>query len=437
MFIQESALAASALAFPFVADRNVLGANERLNLAGIGVGGKGASDIDCSTTENIVALCDVDDVNAAATLAKFPNAKRFKDFRVMLEREGRHIDAVDVATPDHMHAPISIMAMEMGKHVYCQKPLAHSVFEARQMAAVARRRKVMTQMGNQGHANPAARRLVELVRGGALGRVKAVHCWTDRPGKLWPQGMKRPEDSPAVPGTLDWDLWLGVAPYRPYHPAYAPFKWRGFWDFGTGALGDMACHIMDLAFFALDLKAPTRVSAQSAPVSQEMAPTWSIIDFEFPGQKGGPPVKLTWYDGGRKPSPDLVQDRTVPYRDLTDNGTILVGEKDILFVPKQSGVGVFLSGARVEDFKSIPVTLPRYPAGEKSHHLEWIAACKGGPRALSNFDYAGPMTEAVLLGNVALRASKPIEWNSADLKVTNVPEANAYLRTEYRKGWGV
>ncbi len=429
-FVHRSAAATAALAFPFVSVRNVLGANNRLNIAGIGVGGKGASDVANVDDQNIYALCDVDEVNAAGSFKKFPQAKRFKDFRVMLEKEGKNIDAVTVSTPDHMHAPASLMAMKMGKHVYCQKPLTHTVHEARQMAEVARRQKVATQMGNQGHCSPDTRRLVELVQAGVLGKVNEIHVWTDRPSNWWPQGIERPKETPPVPPTLDWDLWLGVAPFRPYHPAYVPFKWRGFWDFGTGALGDMACHCMDLAFFSLKLGAPASVEAQSSGVNEETAPNWSVITYEFPAQGARPATKMTWYDGGKKPSADLVKGR-----ELSGNGIILMGDKDTLHVANYWGTGSFLSGAKVEDYKNIAETLPKPPGFERNHHTEWIKACKGGPKALSNFDYAGSMTEAVLLGNVALRAGKKILWDSKNLKITNAPEADRYLRTEYRKGW--
>ena len=431
-FLTRSATAATAVAFPFVARRNVLGANNRLNIAGIGVGGKGASDIENVDHENICALCDVDQVNAEGTLKKYPQAKRFKDFRVMLEEEGKQIDAVTVSTPDHMHAPAAILAMRMGKHVYCQKPLTHTVYEARQMAEVARQHQVSTQMGNQGHCNPDTRRLVELIQAGVLGKVSQIHVWTDRPANWWPQGIGRPQGAPAPPRTLDWDLWLGVAPWRPYHPAYVPFKWRGFWDFGTGALGDMARHCMDLAFFSLKLGAPSSIEAQSSPVNGETAPVWSIIRYEFSGPTAQPPMKMTWYDGGKKPSADLVKGRK-----LESNGIILIGDKDTLYVPNYWGAGSFLSGAKVEDFKNTPESLPRPQGFERNHHQEWLNACKGGPKALSNFDYSGPMTEAVLLGNVALRTGKKIQWDSTKLMVTNVPEANRFLRTEYRNGWKV
>jgi len=431
-FVKRTAVVAGALSFPFVARRNVLGANERLNIAGIGIGGKGASDVANVDNENIYALCDVDEANGAGTFRKYPQAKRFKDFRVMLEKEDKSIDAVTVSTPDHMHAPSAITAMKLGKHVYCQKPLTHTVYEARQMADIARQYKVATQMGNQGHCNSDTRRLAELIQAGVLGKVSEVHVWTDRPNKWWPQGIGRPPGSPPVPPTLDWDLWLGVAPWRPYNPAYVPFKWRGFWDFGTGALGDMACHCMDLAFFSLKLGAPSSVEARSSGVNNETAPLWSIINYEFPGHDGNPSVKMTWYDGGKQPAPALVKGR-----ELSTNGIILIGDKDTLYVPNYWGAGSFLSGAKVEDFKNISETLPKPPDFERNHHQEWLDACKGKGKALSNFDYAGPMTEAVVLGNVALRAGKKILWDSKNLKVTNAPEANRYLRPAYRKGWTV
>ena len=431
-FVKRTAFAGAVLSFPFVASRNVLGANNRLNIASVGVGGKGESDVANVDNENIYALCDVDELNAANSFKKYPQAKRFKDFREMLEKEGRNIDAVTVSTPDHMHAPVALMAMSMGKHVYCQKPLTHTVYEARRMAETARKHKVATQMGNQGHCNPATRRLVELIQGDVLGDVSEIHVWTDRPNNWWPQGILRPVDARPTPPTLDWDLWLGVAPWRPYHPAYVPFKWRGFWDFGTGALGDMACHCMDLAFFALKLGPPSSVEAQSSEVNSETAPLWSVIHYEFATQKGPSPVKLTWYDGGKQPSPGLVKDT-----ELSANGIILIGAKDTLYVPNYWGAGKFLSGAKLEDFKNIPEALAKPSGFERSHHQEWLDACKGGPGALSNFDYSGPLTESVLLGDVALRVGKKLQWDAKALKVTNLPEADQYLRPLYRKGWKV
>jgi predicted dehydrogenase len=430
-FLQGAGFAASVLAFPFVSSRNILGANSRLSIAAVGAGGKGGVDIGYCADENIVALCDVDQSNAAGSFKRFPQAKRFKDFRIMLEQEGKSFDAVTVSTPDHTHFHAAAMAMMLGKHVYVQKPLTHFIWEARKLTELARTTKVVTQMGNQGHSQSDSRRLVELIQAGALGDVREVHIWTDRP--IWPQGIERPAAVP-VPGDLDWDLWLGPAPYRVFHDGCVPFKWRGFWDFGTGALGDMGCHNMDLSFFALNLRDPVSVEAVSSGANAETAPKWSIITHQFPARAGRGPVKLIWYDGGKKPEAALVKQAKLP-----GNGCIMIGSKDSLFVPNYWGAGSFLSGATLADFKNVPETLPRRPEASKdndaAHHLEWIAACKGEGKALSHFDYSGPMTEAVLLGNVALRAGQPILWDAKEMKVTNVPSANQFIRGEYRKGW--
>jgi predicted dehydrogenase len=420
----------SAAAVPLLLPRSVRGADAKLNVAGIGVGGKGAVDIGFCAGENVVALCDVDERQAAAAMKKFPGAKFFRDFRKMLDEMGGSIDAVTVSTPDHTHAVAASMAMKLGKHVYCQKPLTKSIHEARSLLELVRRKKVATQMGNQGHANPDSRRLVELVRAGVLGAVKEVHVWTDRP--IWPQGLERPTDAPAVPAELDWDLWLGPAPERPYHPAYHPFKWRGWWDFGTGAQGDMGCHNSDVAFWALELRDPVSASAETSGRHAETAPRSSTVTIRFPARGSRGPVTFVWYDGGRKPPADLVKTKELP-----GNGSILVGEKDTLYVPALWGKGSFLSGAKPEDFKDVPEFLPKHAGFEKRHYQEWIEACKGGPPAHSNFDYAAPMTEALLVGNLAVRLGKPIEWDAAAMRATNAPEADALIKPEYRKGWAL
>ena len=421
---------AASIAFPLVSSRNVLGANNRLNIAAIGAGGKGAVDIGYCKGENVVALCDVDQNNAAATFKAFPDAKRFKDFRKMLEEMKSSIDAVTISTPDHTHFHAAAMSMSLGKHIYLQKPLTHTIWEARQLTQLARKKRIVTQMGNQGHSEVSSRRLVELIKAGVLGDVREVHVWTNRP--IWPQGMSRPKET-AVPAHLDWDLWLGPAPYRPYHEGCVPFNWRAYWDFGTGALGDMGCHNMDLAFFALNLRNPKWVEATSSGLNSETAPAWSKIQYHFStGLKDG--VTLHWYDGGQKPDATLANAKSLP-----DNGCIMIGSRDTLYVPNFWGKGSFLSGAKMEDHAKIPQTYPRFPGADKDNdaaqHLEWIQACKGEGQTLSNFAYAGPMTESVLLGNVALRAGKRIEWDAAAMKIKNAPEANAFLKTEYRKGW--
>lgn len=429
-FVKRSTLSAALVAFPFVSRHSVLGANSKLSIAAIGAGGKGGVDIGYCADENVVALCDVDQKNAAGTFAKFPNAKRYKDFRSMLEKE-KGIEAVTISTPDHTHFHAAAMAMKLGKHVYIQKPLTHTIWEARTLTKIARQKKVVTQMGNQGHSQADSRRLVELIKGGVLGDVSEVHIWTDRP--IWPQGHARPAAKP-VPDHLDWDLWLGPAPWREFHDGCVPFNWRAYWDFGTGALGDMGCHNMDLAFTALDLKDPHTVAATSSGLNSETAPSWSVIASEYGARGKQPPVKLVWYDGGKKPEPSLAKQKELP-----GNGSIFIGSKDTLFVPSYWGKGSFLSGAKMEDFGHIPISLPRHPKAaddnDAAQHLEWIEACKGLGKTRAHLEYAGPMTEAVLLGNVALRVGKKIQWDAKRMQVTNAPEAAQFIKTEYRKGW--
>jgi len=425
-----------AAAASTIVPRHVLGGpgntppSEKLNIAGIGVGGRGAGNLAAVESEYIVALCDVDEARAAETFKKYPNAKRYRDFRIMLDKE-KNIDAVIVATPDHVHAAASMMAIKMGKHVYCEKPLTHSIYEARMLTEAARKYKVATQMGNQGHSSEAIRLVCEWIWDGAIGPVREVHAWTDRP--IWPQGMDRPEATSPPPATLDWNLWLGPAPYRPYvEKAYCPFVWRGWWDFGTGALGDMACHIMDAAFWALKLAHPATVRAVSTPVNSESAPLSSVIEYEFEARGNMPPCRLFWYDGGLKPTrpQELEQRRTLPA-----NGLIFVGDKGKLYAPS-GGSGVegarLIPEAKMQEYKLPPKTIPRV---ENGHRQDWIEACKGGDAASSNFDYAGPLTEMVLLGNVAIRTARKLHWDGPNMRVTNVPEANEYLRREYRRGW--
>ena len=464
--------AVSTAAF-MVAPSYVLGLNgatspsEKLNIAGVGVGGQGASDLSQMESENIVALCDVDWAHATGTFKKYPKAKQYKDYRKMLDEMDKEIDAVVVATPDHVHAFASTAALKRGKHVYCEKPLTHSVWEARQVAEAARAAKVATQMGNQGQASEETRRLCELVWAGAIGPVREAHIWTDRPSQglfneYWPQGVGRPKDTPPVPETLDWDLWLGPAPSRPYHPAYLPFKWRGWWDFGTGALGDIGCHSMDPVFRALKLGAPLSVQACSTRVNEETYPLGSIVTYHFPARDaavqpnnwhvhglsgpgaGGvemPPLKLVWYDGGlRPPRPEGLEDEQV----LGDNGRLLIGDHG--FILGAQGNRLYPESRRKE-FPQPPRTIPRLPPAPKrgqEHYLEWIAACKGGKPAGSNFDWAGPLAEAVLLGNVALRVQLrtlltryKLLWDAPHLRFTNLEEANKFIRREYRQGWSL
>ena len=394
--------------------------SEKLNVGIIGCGGKGWSDLGGMRSENIVALCDVDDRRAANAFTEFRSVSRYRDYRVMLEKE-KSLDAVTVSTPDHHHAPASLAAMTLGKHVYCQKPLTHSISEARRMQEVAKRHNVATQMGNQGHSEHGSRRMVELIRAGTLGDVREVHVWTDRP--IWPQGLQRPKNKPPVPVGVDWDLWLGPAPARPFHNAYVPFKWRGWWDFGTGALGDMACHNWDIAFWALDLGSPTSVEAKSSKVFVDTAPAWSVIRYRFPARGDLPPVTLTWYDGKKLPPRELFEGETP-----RGNGSIIVGDKGKLYVPHYWGDGILLPKKEFAGFEAPEPTLPRSPG----HYKEFITACKGGPAAMSSFDYSGPLTEAVLLGNLAVRAGEKIVWDAKRLKAVGCPQADAFIRREYR-----
>jgi predicted dehydrogenase len=428
-FLRKSAGAGAALAVsdlivhPAEAKTRSRSPNEKLNIAVIGIGGKGASDTDEVSGENIYALCDVDDAYAAKTFNKYPKAKRYRDYREMLDKEDANIDAVLVATPDHHHAFASVMAMKRGKHVYCQKPLTHSVYEARFMMETARKAKVATQMGNQGH--PSYVRLVELIQSGAIGPVHEVHVWTDRP--IWPQGLQRPTDTPPVPPTLDWDLWLGPAPERPYNPAYLPFVWRGWWDFGTGALGDMACHLMDGAFWSLKLRYPTTVYAEGEPLLPESGPKWMIVHYEFPKRGDLPPVKLTWYDGGKRPPEDLFEGKPFP-----SNGSLFIGSKGKILI-EHGGPAQLLPEKDFAGFKGPDPYLPRV----ENHYRQWVDACKNGGVTGSNFDYAAPMTESVLLGIVAFRAGEKIEWDSRNLRARNTKKADPFVKREYRSGWSL
>ncbi|MCP4257433.1 MAG: Gfo/Idh/MocA family oxidoreductase [Planctomycetes bacterium] len=433
--------AAAVTAFTII-PRSVLGGrrniapSEKVNIAGIGVGGQGGGDIKAVSSQNIVALCDVDWRQAAGTFRRHPNAKKYKDFRIMLDKEDKNIDAVVVATPDHVHAVASMAAIKRGKHVYCEKPLTHSVYEARMVAQAAREHKVATQMGNQGQASEGTRLMSEYIWAGAIGQVREVHVWTDRPLRgindvYWPQGVDRPKDTPPVREGLDWDLWLGPAPKRPYHPAYVPFKWRGWWDFGTGALGDIGCHSIDPIWRALKLKCPVSVEASCTLVNDETYPVASMVTYQFNARGDMAPVKMTWYDGGlRPPRPKELKDG----QQFGTNGTLFVGDKGKMF-----GYTIIPESLRKEVGKP-PKVLPRSPG----HHQEWIDACKGGKPAGSNFDHAGPLAEAVLLGNVALRpeikeklTNKSLLWDGPGFKFTNMPEANKYLHTEYREGWSL
>jgi predicted dehydrogenase len=399
--------------------------NERIQFACIGVGGKGQSDTeDAGRFGDVVALCDVDDDKLNKMGERFPKARKFHDFRKMLDEMGKSIDAVTVSTPDHMHAPASAMAMLMGKHCFTQKPLTHSIYEARRLGEIARKMKVATQMGNQGTADTSLRRLAARIRAGAVGTVKELHIWTNRP--VWPQGGSRPADAP-TPASLHWDLWLGVAPARPYGEGYHPFAWRGWWDFGTGALGDMACHTVNMPFMALDLRNPTSVQAETSGHNKDSFPKWSIIRFEFPATKTRPALTLTWYDGGKRPSPDLL-DGNNP----AESGSLIIGEKGLFYTPGDYGGGGQMLSGGVEVKEA---AVPESPG----HFEEFVRAIKGGEPAMSNFpDYAGPLTETILLGNLAVWAEgKKIEWDAKSLRAKNAPEVAEIVRRKYRAGYSL
>jgi predicted dehydrogenase len=407
--------------------------HERLNVAVIGCGGQGGANLDIvgdkAAGANIAALCDVDETRSGAAGEKFPKARRFRDFREMFDAMHARIDAVVVSTPDHMHAPISLAAMRRGKHVYCEKPLCWCIAEARRMAETAKQYKAATQMGTQGMADAGSRAGVEMVRSGVLGAVRQMHVWTDRAKGWWPQGVDRPPATPPVPKGLDWDLWLGVAPARPYHPDYAPFRWRGWKDFGTGPLGDMGIHNAAMPYIGLKLGLPTAVDiVDVSDHKAETFPAWSIVRYEFPARGDLAPLSLYWYDGGKKPPADLFFGRKVQ-----ENGALLVGEKGSLYsIEWTGGDWRLLPDANFRGHKRPTPTEPRSPG----HHAEWIRACKGGPAAYCNFvDFAAKITEVMLLGGLALRVGKRIEWDAAAMRTKNCPEADALIDRRYRRGW--
>jgi predicted dehydrogenase len=419
--------------------------SEKLNIAGVGVGGMGKNNINACKSENIVALCDVDDGYAGGVYNKYPKARKWQDFRRMLNKQ-KDIDAVIVGTPDHTHAVIAMAAMKRRKHVYVQKPLTRTVYEARMLTEAARKYNVATQMGNQGHSGEGVRLICEWIWDGAIGPVREVNAWTNRP--IWPQGIvDRPKETPPVPKTLDWDLWLGPAPERPYHPCYSPRYWRGWWDFGCGALGDMACHLLDPVFSALKLGYPASVEANSSVylrtvvgkndwgkvvVNKETFPLASIVRYEFPARGDMPPVKMNWYDGGMKPPrPDELE----PGRRMTS--VTFIGDKGKLMCGEYGDHPQLIPKSKMDEYKQHlpPKTIPRVKG---THEQNWIDACKGGKPACSNFDYSGPFTESVVMGNLAMRRlGKKLLWDGKNMKVTNDDEANQYVNEPRRKGWSL
>jgi len=432
------ATAAAGAGFMIV-PRRVLGGPDHtapsdiLQVASIGGGGQAMHDMGQIARHDaaIVAVADVDKERGANAFKRFPDAKEYTDWRVMLEKEGDSIDAVLVACPDHVHAVAAAAAMRMGKHVYVEKPMAHNIGEVRALRKIAKESGVATQMGNQGHSFPSVFRLKKWMELGAIGDVTQIDCWTNRPS--WRQGVARPTETPPVPETLDWDLWLGPAPERPYHPWYCPRNWRGWWDFGTGALGDMGCHILDSPYFGLNLTAPTRITAETSERFPETPPEWSIITYEFPARDGMPAVTLKWHDGGKVfdwPE-ELPKDK--PLGD-NDGGTLFTGSEGKILCGTYSNGAKIIPEEAMENYEHADVDTPRIRGG---HHGQWVRACKGEDECGSNFDYAAGLTEVVLLGNLALRVEGPVEWDGDAMKVTNNDEANQYVTRENRDGWAM
>jgi predicted dehydrogenase len=471
--------------------------NEKLNIASIGAGGKASSDIAaCALTENIVALCDVDDKNAARTFQLHPNVPKYKDFRIMLEKENSNVDAVIVTIPDHMHATAALTAMELGKHVYVQKPLAHTVWECRELQKAADKYKVATQMGNQGYSNEGTRQCAEMIWSGMIGNVGEVHAWTNRP--VWPQGITEAPTPSPVPSYLDWDLWLGIAKERQYSDDYLPFTWRGFFDFGCGALGDMACHILGASNMALRLGAPSAVECVSQEGrSNDYFPAKSVVRFEFPARDGMPPVKIFWYDAMREDQPtfpgapqneilgDLPRNRTGGERpDMTPKERQIQGGvfTEQFFTPSAAppprprrqaspqaeltpreqkeakwmrlmdtgtngslfvgDKGMITTGTYGEWTRLLPVEKmrdfefpPEFLPRSPGHYRDWIRACKGGVPSCSNFNISAPFTEWISLGALAIKLNTRLEWDSEQMRITNNSDADELLKPTVRKGW--
>lgn len=452
--------------------------SDKLNIAGVGVGGVGATNVKNCAGENIIALCDVDWTYAAGTFNNYPDAKKYKDYRKMFDELGDQIDAVIVATPDHTHAIIAAQAIRMGKHVYVQKPLTHSVYESRMLRNLSNEYKVATQMGNQGNSGDGIRQTCEWIWDGAIGEIEEVHAWTNRP--IWPQGLERPAETPSTPPTLDWDSFIGPAQWRPYHPAYTPWNWRAWWDFGTGALGDMACHIVDPAFWALKLGNPDYIYGSSTQVNTESAPHSEVVHYEFPdrgkvGKISLPALKMTWYDGGHlPPRPDELPDGQI--MGDQSGGVMFVGSKGKLMTGCYGRNPILLPGELDKDYKRPEPSIRRIEdCFGGGHERDWVRACKESPdsrvETSSNFNYSGPLNEMVVMGNLAVRLQdlkRKLKWDGENMRITNIseedeirvvttdkfnvidghphfdtqyatikakPAAEEYIRHTYREGW--
>ena len=455
----------AATAAATIVPRHVLGGpgffapSDMINMAMIGVGGQGSFDMRMFMRDEgvrIIAVADpvqvmdysqtyfrvpagrdpvkqtVHEAYADAIAAgDYTELQTYVDYREMLDRE-TGIDAVCVSTTDSVHAVASMAAIKLGKHVYTQKPMAHDIYEARKLAEAARQYGVKTQMGNQGHAEEGIRLISEWIADGAIGEVAEVHCWTNRPINNWPQGIDRPTETPPVPDTVNWDLWLGPAPERPYHPSYLPFFWRGWWDFGTGVMGDMGCHVMDIPVTALKLGHPTSVVASSTPVNDETAPLACLVEYEFPAREGMPPVKMMWYDGGLQPPRPKELDEG---QRLPSSGTMFVGSIGKIICADYGGNPQLIPQAKMEAYTQPPKTIPRVA----EIHQNFLDGIRNDELPTSNYDVSGPLTEIVLLTNLAIRAGRNVRltWDGPNMKVTNVEEANQYVKREYRSGWSL
>ncbi len=451
-FILSSAATLAGCTAPGLKKIRYVSPNEKVNVAGIGVGGMGRGDINNihrTGEANIVGLCDVDERRAGQTFYEFPKAKVYKDYRKMLD-EMKDIDAVVVSTPDHVHGPAALYAMQLGKHVRVQKPMTWSIYEARTLQKAARKHNLITAMGNQGHSDNGVRRLCEVLWNDAIGDVVEAHAWTDRP--IWPQGMAAPLPEEDIPKEVDWDLWLGTAPARPYNKGYMPFKWRGWWDFGTGALGDMGCHILDPANWALQLGAPSTVEiVKMEGFTAQCPPTGCIVKYTFPARKFKedikglpwsnrtlPPVTLYWYEGSCSKN-DLPRPEGVPENEVLGDGidgSYFVGTKGIVTTGTDGGDTRLLPAEKMKDFAMPGKVIPRVEGG---CFPEWVRAIKGGPKPVSNFDYAAPFTEIVLLGNLAMHSGVgvPLTWDAKNMKVPGHPELDQWIKREYRPGFEV
>jgi len=446
-FFKNGAMGAAAFTivpYTVIVRNGVAAPSDKLNIAAIGVGGRGGDDLRNAVSENIVALCDVDSRSAARSFRQFPDAKQFKDFRVMFDQMEKEIDAVLVGIPDHCHSVAAMAALKRKKHLFCEKPLCHSIYETRMVVEEARKAGVMTQMGNQGHSSDEIRMLCEWIADGVVGEIREVYAWSDRPvgGDPWSMFLvqARPQDTPPVPEGLDWDLWLGPAAFRPYHPDYCPTKWRSWLAFGTGAIGDMGCHIMDPAFWALNLGAPEYIEATTThwepEVSAETYPRAAVVPYHFPARGVRPPVNLTWFDGRLKPP---IPADYINGEKMGGNGAMFVGEKGIILHGSHGAGGLRLEPETLmKEYKRPFATIPRVKGGQNGHVQDWLRACKDGKPSSASFEYGGALTEMALLGVLAMQVKdERLYWDPQKLEIKNNDKANAIVHPVFREGWSL